>query len=142
MWTYRQTGKGEPAAKVQENVPALLYSFFFLAMYICRPHIYIIVSCFEVMDQYLHKSMNRMCGEEIFCGTVTNSKHQHVLYADLIHLLFALFICSCRNRAEPLQYVWAISYHLVALALAQFQQGNYIYFFLSQCSAPICTVVV
>jgi len=51
----------------------------FLAMYICRPHIYIIVSCFEVMDQYLHKSMSRMCGEEISCGTVTNSKHQHVL---------------------------------------------------------------
>ena len=42
----------------------------FLAMYICRPHIYIIVSCFEVMDQYLHKSMNRMCGEEISCGTI------------------------------------------------------------------------
>jgi len=25
---------------------------------------------------------------------VTNSKHQHVLYADLIHLLFALFTCT------------------------------------------------
>jgi hypothetical protein len=43
------------------------------------------------MDQYLHKSMDRMCGEEISCGTVTNSKHQHVLSADLIHLLFAVF---------------------------------------------------
>ena len=87
------TVKQQNVSVHMENVPALLYSFF-LAMYICRPHIYIIVSCFEVMDQYLHKSMNRMCGEEISCGTVTNSKHQHVLYADLIHLLFALFTCT------------------------------------------------
>jgi len=88
------TVKQQNVSVHMENVPALLYSFFFLAMYICRPHIYIIVSCFEVMDQYLHKSMDRMCGEEISCGTVTNSKHQHVLYADLIHLLFALFTCT------------------------------------------------
>jgi hypothetical protein len=29
-------------------------------------------------------------------------------------------LCSCRNRAEQLQYVWAISYHLLAPALAKF----------------------